>query len=534
MKTLRNRQNPVFGHKPSLKSSIWKKLSKKIQLLVFKEDVLSYSIIVRTLGHPLTACRATSCSLTTSFSPRSWGAITMKDTFISCQATSRSLNTISIQKGIQKEQREKHFRFSTFAVLLSLVFALFVCGYSNAADQQNADKSTSTADLLRQDVLRFVGPVTDRDVNNVTIPGDSFLVRLNRKTTTQNNEIPVTYGMLVRGVDPAEQALLQDAKDGKWDKFDLFRAALVVEGIRDENKFRQFENRLDAILAKINSSTTNKAELTRELFEALHRELLTEKYDIDCTNLGRVLETGHFNCVSATVLFNVLGEKAGLDVVALEMPGHALSRVKFDGQSMNLETTAPNWFSLQTEAARTQATVHYVARPIPAPALPAKGNQNGEVATIESAAELNDLSKKLREITPVQLIATIYYNQGVDFLNQERFAESAMANIKALHLDPASETAWGNLLATINNWSIKLATESKRYDLAATLLDQGVFLDPNYDKFRANQLHVYYHWIHELALEGRIADAQTVFTIADQRLPNDPDLRNLMQSIAKK
>jgi len=113
------------------------------------------------------------------------------------------------------------------------------------------------------------------------------------------------------------------------------------------------------------------------------------------------------------------------------------------------------------------------------------------------------------------------------------YAEAVAANVKALHLDPNSETAWGNLLAAINNWAIEMTTSAKRYDLAAILLDQGMFLDKNYEKFHANQLHTYYNWIRDLALEGRTADAQTVYSIADQRMPNDPDLAYLMQAVQK-
>ncbi len=287
------------------------------------------------------------------------------------------------------------------------------------------------------------------------------------------------------------------------------------------------------MLAGVNSTSSER--LTRDVFESLHRELLTKPYDIDCTELGKVFATGHFNCVSATILFNVLAEKVGLDVCALEMPGHALSRVKFGGTSMNLETTCPNWFELRTESARTDATLQRVA---PVAAFIARPVGQPVDAAVEPVVELNGASQKsqaeeLREITPVQLIATIYYNQGVDFHAEGRYAEAALANIKALHLDPQSETAWGNLMAAMNNWAIKIVAETKRYDLAATLLDQGVYLDPGYDKFKANQLHVYYHWIHELAREGRLDDARTVFALADQRLPGDEDLANLMQAIGQ-
>ncbi len=439
---------------------------------------------------------------------------------ISCRETYRSLNNGSRSRNEVAE------------LFVGLVFGLLILFATLNGNAVAAEAGKSTADIMRQDIVQFQGPISEKDARNGQVSGNSFQVRLNRHVVVPVGQFPTIYGMSIKGVDPVEQALLQDAQDGRWDNFDLFRASLIAEGIRDPKKIRELEARLDGILKNVNDKlqaagiAATPEVLTKEVFEALHREILTSTYDIDCTDLVRSLETGHFNCVSATVLFNCVGEKAGLNVCALEMPGHALSRVRFGNESMNLETTCPNWFSLQNEAARKNATLSRTATA----ASPANGNPGlGDPQT----AEATNAMKKLREISPVQLVATIYYNQGVDFLNKKNYPEAIVANLKALQLDPVSETAWGNLLAAINNWSIELVGEQKRYDLAATLLDQGVYLDPNYDKFRENQLHIYYHWIHALSLEGRNADAGKVFEIADQRLPNDPDLRALMQAIGK-
>ncbi|MDR2755848.1 MAG: transglutaminase-like domain-containing protein [Planctomycetaceae bacterium] len=437
---------------------------------------------------------------------------------------------------MNEKQQNKNATPNFFILFIFIIGTFFSLNPHVIADSENTNKG-KTEDVLRQDILRFVGPNTA----NIAVTGDSYLIRLNRKTNDTTK-----YGIVVYGVDPVERALLQDAQDGRWDNFDLFRAALIVEGIRDPNKIRNYETRLDKIVAeaRVQLQTAHQENspeiLTRKLFELLHQKILTSTYDIDCTTLGKVLETGHFNCVSATVLFNCLAYKAGLDVYALEMPGHALSRIKFNGTSMDLETTCPKWFELKDDTARKNATIQRVASAVPAETFPATTNQSVNVANTPSntnpVLEQNYLSAKIREISPVQLIATIYYNQGVDFHAEKRYAEAAMSNVKALHLDPVNSTAWGNFMAAINNWSIELTTElnPKRYDIAALLLDRGVYLDPSYDKFQANQLHIYYFWIRDLAVEGRNDDAKIVFALADQRLPGNKELANLMQAIEKR
>jgi tetratricopeptide (TPR) repeat protein len=440
-------------------------------------------------------------------------------------------------------QTEKQKQISLLPFLFLFIYFLLISA-SLLQAAENQSNSQKIENILRQDILRFVGPISDS--LNFTIPDDAYLVRLNPKRLAKGElgKLPPAYNMLIRNVDPVEKALFQDAQDGKWDNFNLFRAAMVAEGERDPAKIKSYEIKLDAILQKIknknqNNNSASAENLTRELFESLHKEIMTRQYDINCTNLSRVFETGKFNCVSATVLFNVLGEKAGLNVHALEMPGHALSRVRFAGKEMDLETTCPDWFKLENKDALAAATTQRVAQSEAAAPNPVAGNNMGNknMQDTESASvKLAELSKRSREITPVQLIATIYYNHGVDLLNEKRYAEAAMVNIKALYLDPESETAWGNLMVAINNWALELSSGSatngiKRYDLAAILFDQGCYMDTGYEKFKTNQLHVYYHWILDLAIKGRIDAAKEVFTYADKRLPNNPTLARLMDTI---
>ena len=386
-------------------------------------------------------------------------------------------------------------------------------------------------DLYRSDVLTFHG---DKQFSADSLPSDSFLVTLDCKEVTPT-QTPPKYTIILRGIDPVERALFQDAQGGKWERFDLFRAAMVAEGIRDIELIRAYEARLNALVEKVSraNGNTSPQALTRALFEAMHKEILTKPYSLDCTELSKVLKTGHFNCVSATILFNCLAEKAGLDVCALEMPGHALSRVKFgNGLVMDLETTCPTWFDLQSDKERQMATLQRIA-PTPAIAEPPTA-QNAVPATPEPMMEL---PSDRREINPVQLIATVYYNTGVDLHNKKSHPEAAAANVKALYLDQHNEQAWTNLLVSINNWALDEVSEKKGekrfYNFATVLLDQGVALDPTYANFRANYTYVFYHWIHGLATKGQFDDARQVFAHADHkdRIPGNKDLKTLMDAV---
>jgi pentatricopeptide repeat protein len=222
----------------------------------------------------------------------------------------------------------------------------------------------------------------------------------------------------------------------------------------------------------------------------------------------------------------------GINVCAVELPGHALSRVKFaDGRIMDLETTCPTWFNLQNDKERQMATLQRIAAPVPATPNPVTA-QNAAPAIPEPAVEL---PTDRREISPVQLVATVYYNIGVDLHAKQCYPEAAAANIKALYLDKDNEQAWANLLVSINNWALDVASEEKGklYNFSTVLLDQGVKIDPTYANFRSNYTYVFYHWIHGLAKLGRFDDARKVFALANDadRIPDNKDLKNLIATV---
>lgn len=312
---------------------------------------------------------------------------------------------------------------------------------------------------------------------------------------------------------PLESAMLDDAADGRFDRHSLLAAALLASGVDDAETVGQHESQLAKWVAEYQDELERPADdlaRARALFEFMHRRILRGGYSIACTEMTCVLDRGQFNCVSATVLFTCLAQRAGLRVYALELPGHAMSRLECEQGTVDIETTCPRWFHLADRPEERDQLVRRTTglEPTPDPA-------------------------RRRPISPVQLVAMIYYNRGVDLLAAKQFPESLAANAKALRLDPASTTAKGNLLATLNNWAIALAG-SRQFAPAAALLNQGLDLDPQYETFRINYAHVHRQWVEELCSEGRFDEARTVGQQGLSRLPDDPLLRSIEGVIARR
>lgn len=311
-----------------------------------------------------------------------------------------------------------------------------------------------------------------------------------------------------------EVRLFDDAIDSKWDNHSLIQAALIAGGVQDAARLAEATSRFNALAAKAAASIEKGApgEMSaRKLFDFMHREILVNGYELECTDLAATLEHGKFNCVSSTVLFNCLSARFGLDAVGIELPGHAMSRLHLEGKNVDVETTCPAWFALQHDPKRRAALI---AKTIGVD-LQAPGVRPG------------------REVSSVELVAMIYYNRGVDLLTAQRFAEAAAANAKALRLDPSSETARGNLLATLNNWAITVGS-GQEYKRAIDLLEQGISLDPHYETFAANYVHLYYQWSEALCTQQHYPEALNVLGQADPAMLGSDRLAQLRERVYRR
>lgn len=443
----------------------------------------------------------------------------------------RSLNTLTtVFASLGSDRPFRAFVGSVVVFLLLLGGIESRLGYAQQANSVSiAAAPTPTSPSGH---VQFLGLLTEAQAAKVAVANDSCIIRVNRRLLKESGGLSPReyYYILTKRIDPVEGRMLADAMDGQWNSFDQLHAALIAEGLRSESEIRSYEARVETMLQELRATLvatqtadTNAMEVAQAkvVFEYLHRHVLTGEYQVDCSQVSSVFKTGDFNCVSATVLFNVLSERLGLQATGLEKPGHVLSRVHGREKSFDVETTCPNWFSLTGEvrvAGTIGKTAHAVGQPLPA------GPLSAGPLTAEAIA-------KVREITPVQLVAMIYYNEGVDEINAKNYDLAAAANAKALLLDASSDAAWSNLMATINNWAIDFATNQKRFDLAARLLDEGRSLDATYSNFESNQLNIYYHWIQSLISEGRTADAKTVYAHAAKRLAWNAELARLIESI---
>ena len=303
--------------------------------------------------------------------------------------------------------------------------------------------------------------------------------------------IPGRGALLAPHLCDLEQRLFDQIHDGRFGEFSLLEAGLIAGGVDSDDELRRYREQFDMLVESLRRSGKvhgTPRERAGALFTFLHQSILRGGYHLQASDLRQAFDHGRFNCVTASLLFDCLAERFGLKAVGLEVPGHAMSRLVLPDETLDVETTCPRWFALlgRSDAANGPQALG----PNPAEQETVSGAEPAEKAPARPAV----LKRRgLRQVSDVELVATIYYNRGVDLLAEKRFADAAAANAKAVRLDPGNATAKGNFLATINNWAIDLGT-SGQYEKAAALLRLGLATDPGYDAFRSNYTEVLRRW----------------------------------------
>jgi tetratricopeptide (TPR) repeat protein len=284
----------------------------------------------------------------------------------------------------------------------------------------------------------------------------------------------------------AEQALFDDARDGRWDRNSLLSAVLVAGGHAEPGLARRYEALVDDWADEIEAWSAGKTseERARIALRFLHQRVLTGNYDETASSVAGAIERGNYNCLSSTILFELLAARLGIETWAVEPPSHVFARARLDGRTFDIETTTPRIVLASEHAAVSQQ----------------------------------------REIGPIELVAIVFYNRGIDLLERGDFVGAVSANRAALRLDPAHRAARKNLIAVLNNWAVDLAGRGE-FRPAAAVLTQGLNTLPGDGLLSANLLAVHRQWIDGLCDAGSFERAAQLLDEFAQERPGEPYYR---------
>lgn len=192
-----------------------------------------------------------------------------------------------------------------------------------------------------------------------------------------------------------EQLVFLDLQDHALDQFSLLEAALQIGGF-DHADSVSVSRALAADILNDSASGSTRTRIER-ILTGMRAKVMTGQYDPAATQLPVMLRTGNYNCVSAATVFLGLAEISHVAARGVLLPGHLACRVWIpeEGQWIDLEPT--------------QATRN---------AVPDSSTRGG------------------RELTPVEVLAKLYYNRGIELLAERDYYPALRCAELSVALDP--------------------------------------------------------------------------------------------------
>lgn len=296
-----------------------------------------------------------------------------------------------------------------------------------------------------------------------------------------------------------ENQLLCDVADGQLDAHPLLEAALIAGGMEDSAALRRYRQQFEQhcrSMSDLLSENLPPSQRAQRLHFAMHDQILTGNYQAGSTDVAACFDRGDFNCVSATIVFQSLAARFNVPVTASAARGHVWIRL-LGPSPLEIETTCPTWFS--------------------------------SLESNDSAAASDRRGAVPRTIGEVALVGKIYYNRGVQGLEQDH-CEAAIAFFEiAKRLDPTDRQAHENLLAALNNGALSLADQGRYAESIAWIL-KGLAVDDQYSPLLANDLHIHQLWVRALRNSGRWTEAHTIAATALARRPDVPLFQQLAEA----
>ena len=153
---------------------------------------------------------------------------------------------------------------------------------------------------------------------------------------------------LAHGVRADRKTLVEDIEDGYLDDYTKIEAAFILSGVTNSDSMKTYLNWYNELLTKIKSFSfdiDDRVGSARNVFMYLHSEWL-KTYATGSTTLIDIVHKKEYNCVSATILYNIICEDLDWSCSAFETPSHVYTIFNDFTQNLMVENTSSMGFNI--------------------------------------------------------------------------------------------------------------------------------------------------------------------------------------------
>ncbi|NQT27837.1 hypothetical protein HQ585_20940 [candidate division KSB1 bacterium] len=268
-----------------------------------------------------------------------------------------------------------------------------------------------------------------------------------------------------------EAQIAEDIEDYELHDFSRIEAAFILSGVTNPDTLKHYINWYNNLLEKVRAipfDPSDRPGSASKVFNYLHATWL-KNYQLEATTLLDIVHTKTFNCVSSTILYNLICDDLGWGTEGFETPSHVFTIFNNFTQEVMVENTSPMGFNIMSNLeGYTKYLAHYY--------------RQSDVLKIGLDQLYYHEHKNGRRIDNTELLGLLAYNQAY-------FARKKKNYARAYEL-------------------IMLAQLFNRDSRSNTKLEMGL----------------YYIWGKKLFEDGKIHQAFEVLADGAYRYPDDPGL----------
>jgi hypothetical protein len=317
-----------------------------------------------------------------------------------------------------------------------------------------------------------------------------------------------------------DDPLIEDLADGSLDGHTLADAVLIASGVRDDATLTRYRQKLDAVVDTVVSRVRpwgSPERRARRLLAELHRVVL-KRYQPEADRFVSLLDSGTYNCVSATLLYIIAARELGLNPYGAETPLHVFVVLDAPSRRVSIETTSPTGYDTRHDMLQFRSFV-LANKYATAEELAQRGVEN----------VFNEFHRLTQPVPAEKVLAMLYHNAGLRLLQAGDAVGAARNLVNAARIYPHLAYRSESLRTTLA-WAVREQYDKGAYLESYQLSEVAMRLFPDRTTVKDRFVAVAGRLVEETAAQGGLAAAEQ-FEARSLALLTDEDSRRKLETL---
>lgn len=323
-----------------------------------------------------------------------------------------------------------------------------------------------------------------------------------------------------QGASDLRENLAKDIQDGRLNDWELIEAAWIISNVNSPDSLAMrmawYRNILEEVRTIGFIDLFNKTSSAEKLFYFLHTHHL-KTYKEAATTLVDIMDRQEYNCVSATVLYNLLCADLGLHTEAFETPTHVYTIFTNFAEQVMVENTSSMGFNIMKNL---QAYSQYLASYYP----------ENQVLQIGLDRLWAYEQSRGRRINNTELLGLICYNQAYFARKAGHYQQSYEFVLLAQLFNSDSRSNQRFEINLYYEWGRK-QFNAQQFDQAFQVFADGYYRYPDNSDFRKYCILSFFQAV-EMDWQDKNwpATVERIYEILDLSVLSNPE-RNQIQNL---